>query len=160
MELRVSSCRNICLSPGNHIPIFYLEQPNTEDLVGLHLCNARRDWRDNGNASFRSHHDRSERGSVRSWTSSHGALHSQATAQQSCFVKLICMEDNADGLDLVRHNPSAVTARLPKTKAPGIVSQPVNPEDSAAMTDQLETGHVLLIDVVGYSKLVREEKQP
>ena len=70
------------------------------------------------------------------------------------------MEDNADGLDLVRHNPSAVTARLPKTKAPGIVSQPVNPEDSAAVTDQLEIGHVLLIDVVGYSKLVREEKQP
>jgi len=51
---------------------------------------------------------------------------------------------------------------LPKTTAPGIVSQPVNPEDWAAVPtpDQLEIGHVLLIDVVGYSKLVREEKQP
>ena len=46
--------------------------------------------------------------------------------------------------------------------APGIVSQPVNPEDWAAVPtpDQAEIGHVLLIDVVGYSKLVREEKQP
>ena len=26
--------------------------------------------------------------------------------------------------------------------------------------NRLEIGHVLLIDVVGYSKLVREEKQP
>ena len=36
------------------------------------------------------------------------------------------------------------------------------PEDSAAVPtpDQLEIGHVLLIDVVRYSKLVREEKQP
>jgi hypothetical protein len=36
------------------------------------------------------------------------------------------------------------------------------PEDSAAVPtpDQLEIGHVLLIDVVGYWKLVREEKQP
>ncbi len=51
---------------------------------------------------------------------------------------------------------------LPNTTAPGIVSQPVNPEDWAAVPtpDQLEIGHVLLIDVVGYSKLVREEKQP
>jgi hypothetical protein len=51
---------------------------------------------------------------------------------------------------------------LPKTTAAGIVSRPVNSEDSAAvpMPDQLEIGHVLLIDVVGYSKLVREEKQP
>jgi hypothetical protein len=51
---------------------------------------------------------------------------------------------------------------LPKTTAPGIVSQPVNPEDWAAVPtpDQLKIGHVLLIDVVGYSKLVREEKQP
>ena len=37
-----------------------------------------------------------------------------------------------------------------------------DPEDSAAVPtpDHLEIGHVLLIDVVGYSKLVREEKQP
>jgi hypothetical protein len=36
----------------------------------------------------------------------------------------------------------------------------VNPEDSAAVPmPDLEIGHVLLIDVVGYSKLVREEKQ-
>ena len=36
------------------------------------------------------------------------------------------------------------------------------PRDSAAVPtpDQLEIGHVLLIDVVGYSNLVREEKQP
>ena len=51
---------------------------------------------------------------------------------------------------------------LPKTAAPGIISQPVNPEDSAAvpMRDQLEIGHVLSIEVAGYSKLVREEAQP
>jgi hypothetical protein len=51
---------------------------------------------------------------------------------------------------------------LPKTTAPGIVSQPVNPENSAAVPtpDQLEIGHALLIEVVCYSKLVREEKQP
>ena len=36
------------------------------------------------------------------------------------------------------------------------------PRDPAAVPtpDQLKIGHVLLIDVVGYSKLVREEKQP
>jgi hypothetical protein len=35
-------------------------------------------------------------------------------------------------------------------------------EDSAVVPtpDQLEIGHVLLIDVVGYLKLVRGEKQP
>jgi len=55
-----------------------------------------------------------------------------------------------------------VTARVcPKLRRP-VFSKPVNPEDSAAvpMPDQLEIGHVLLIDVVGYSELVREEKQP
>lgn len=42
-------------------------------------------------------------------------------------------------------------------------SQPVNPQDSPAVPTpdlQRELGHVLLIGVVGYSKLVREEKQP
>jgi len=50
---------------------------------------------------------------------------------------------------------------LPKTTAPGILSETVNPQDSAAVPtpDQLEIGHMLLIDVVGYSKLVREKKQ-
>jgi hypothetical protein len=73
------------------------------------------------------------------------------------------MEDKADSLDLVRHNLSAGTARrLPKTTAPGIVFQPVNPEDSAAIPipDQLQIGYPLLIDVVSCSKVVREEKQP
>jgi hypothetical protein len=51
---------------------------------------------------------------------------------------------------------------LPNIAPPGIVSKPVNPEDSAAVPtpDQLEIGHVLLIDVVGYSKSIREDKQP
>jgi len=51
---------------------------------------------------------------------------------------------------------------LPNIAPPGIVSKPVNPEDSAAVPtpDQLEIGHVLLIDGAAYSKLVREEKQP
>ena len=89
MELRVSSCRNLYLSLGNHIPIFYLEQPNTEDLVGLHLCNARRDWRDNGNVSFRSHHDRSERGGVRSCAYSLSAPQGQLSAPGGCLIKLL-----------------------------------------------------------------------
>src|SRR6266480_71430 len=89
MELRVSNCRNICLSLGNHIPIFYLEQPNTEDLVGLHLCNARRDWRDNGNVSFRSHHDRSERGGVRSCAYSLSAPQGQLSSPGGCLIRLL-----------------------------------------------------------------------
>ena len=134
MELRVSSCGNICLSLGNLIPIFCLEQPNTKDLVGLHLCNAHRDWRDNGNVSFRSHHDRSEHGGVRSWTYSHGALHNQPTAPESCFVKI-----DLDGREFgqSRYCPTQFfcwyLTCLPKTTAPGIVSRPVNPEDSAAV---------------------------
>jgi hypothetical protein len=52
---------------------------------------------------------------------------------------------------------------LPKTMAPGILSETVNSQDSAAVPTpglQRELEHVLLIDVAGYSKLVREEKQP
>ena len=73
------------------------------------------------------------------------------------------MEKNADRFDLVRHDLSEGNRTyLPKTTAAGIISQPVNPEDSAAVPtpDQLKIGRLLLIDVVGCSKLVREEKQP
>ena len=89
MELRVSSGRNICLSLGNHIPIFYLEQPNTEDLVDWNLCYARRDRPRNGDASLRLHHDRSECGSVWSCTYSLGAPEDQLSAPGDCFVKLL-----------------------------------------------------------------------
>ncbi len=130
MEIPVSTGRNLYLSVGNRISIFYLEQPNTEDLVDLHLCNARRDWHYHGDVSLRVRYDRSERGSVRSQTWPHGVPHNQLTAPESCFVKI--------GLD--RQSRSCPTqpfcwyrACLPKTTAPGIVSQPVNPEDWAAV---------------------------
>jgi hypothetical protein len=47
--------------------------------------------------------------------------------------------------------------------ATDIVSPTVKPQDPPAEPTpdlQLEIAHLLLIDVVGYSKLVREEKQP
>ena len=65
MEIPVPSCRNIYLPLGNHISIFYLEQQDEKDLADLHLCNARRDWRYDGNVSFRAHHDCSQRRGVR-----------------------------------------------------------------------------------------------
>src|SRR6266487_4603029 len=130
MEILFPGRGNRCLSVGNRISIFYLEQQDEKDLVNRHLCNARRDWHYHGDVSFRSHHDRSERSGVRSWTWSHGALHSQRAAPESCFVKI----------DLDRQSRSCPTqpycwyrACLPKTTVPGIVSQPVNPEDWAAV---------------------------
>ena len=65
MEISLPSRRNLYLSVGNRISIFYLEQPNTEDLVDLHLCNAPRDWHHHGDVSLRFRHDRSERGCIR-----------------------------------------------------------------------------------------------
>ena len=65
MEKPVPSCRNIYLPLGNHISVFYLEQQDEKDLADLHLCNARRDWRYDGNVSFRAHDDCSQRRGVR-----------------------------------------------------------------------------------------------
>src|SRR5436190_23995825 len=89
MELRVSSCRNLYLSLGNHIPIFYLSEEDEKDLVDWYLCNALRDWRDNGNVSFRSHHDRSERGGVRSCAYSFSAPQGQLSAPGGCLIRLL-----------------------------------------------------------------------
>ncbi len=59
MEVPVSSCRNLYLYVGIWISIFYLEQQDKNDLVDLHLCNARRDWPHHGDVSLRVHHDHS-----------------------------------------------------------------------------------------------------
>jgi hypothetical protein len=65
MEIPVPSRRNLCLPVGNRISVFYLEQQDEKDLADLHLCNARRDWRYDGNVSFRANHDYSQRRGVR-----------------------------------------------------------------------------------------------
>ena len=65
MEISLPSRGNLYLSVGNRISIFYLAQQDEKDLPDLHLCNARRDWRYDGNVSFRAHHDCSQRRSVR-----------------------------------------------------------------------------------------------
>src|SRR5205823_12309723 len=67
MEVPVPSCRNIYFPLGNHISVFYLEQQDEKDLVDLHLCNARRDWRYDGNVSFGSNIVCSVRGGIRTW---------------------------------------------------------------------------------------------
>ena len=43
MEVPVPSRRNLYLSLGNRISIFYLEQQDEKDLVHRHVCDARRD---------------------------------------------------------------------------------------------------------------------
>src|SRR5262249_29499752 len=152
------------LSVGNRISILHLEQQDEKDLVDRHLCNARRDWHHHGDVSVLARHDCPQRGGVRSGTHSLGAVQNQRTAPESCFVKI-----DLDGRECGQSRSCPTQAFcsrptcLPKITAPGNVFQPVNPQDWPAVLApdvQLEIGDVLLIDVAGYSKLVREEKQP
>jgi hypothetical protein len=73
------------------------------------------------------------------------------------------MERNADSLDLVRHNLSATPDVIAQNHGAPYCFSTGEPRRLGRGTDapnRLEIGRVLLIDVVGYSKLVREEKQP
>ena len=65
MEILAPSRGNRCLSVGNRISIFYLEQQDAKNLVDRDLHNARRDRRYHGNVSFRAHHDCSQRRGIR-----------------------------------------------------------------------------------------------
>ena len=66
MEVYVPSRGNRCLSVGNGLSIFYLEQQNAEDLVDWHLCNARRDWPHHGDVPVCVRYDRVKCSRIRS----------------------------------------------------------------------------------------------
>src|SRR2546430_13960761 len=89
MEVPVPWRGNIYLCIGNWISILGLEQQDTKDLADLYLCSARRDWAHDENVSFRAHHDRSQRGGVRSGCYPRGERKDQSAAPGSCLVKLL-----------------------------------------------------------------------
>ena len=89
MEVPVPCRGNIYLCVGNWLSISHLEQQDTKGLADLYLCSARRDWARDGNLSFRAHHDRSQRGGVRSGCYPRGARKDQSAAPGSCLVKLL-----------------------------------------------------------------------
>lgn len=60
MEISLTGRRNIYLGIGNWIPVFYLEQQDTNPLAELHLCAARGNWFGDGDVSFRGGYDRSQ----------------------------------------------------------------------------------------------------
>jgi hypothetical protein len=69
---------------------------------------------------------------------------------------------DCDSIDLVRHIFLLAPHGFAQNHGARYCFLTGEPEDSAAVStpDQLEIGQVLLIDVVGYSKLVRGKKQP
>jgi len=89
MEVLLPSRRNLCLSVGNRISIFYLEQQDEKDLADRNLFNARRNWPNHGHVPLRVRHDCSQSRCVRSGTYSLRAPQDHFSAPRGCHVKLL-----------------------------------------------------------------------
>lgn len=161
VDMPLSTRGNPDLSVGNWISISHLERQDAEILVDWHLYNAPRDWAHDGNVSLRSYHDRPQRRSIRARVYSRRRQSNQfASSRRSFFVRVPVAQECAIP-SAQCYFPVSATSSCPRRSPPILFPNVIPPYTPAepAPDLQLEIAHLSLIDVVGYSKLVREEKQ-
>ena len=143
MEIPVPAGRNFYLPVGIRVSVLYLEHQNTKGLALWRVRDARRDRSYDGNVPFLAGHDRPQRGSVRAGAVSHKGRRDHVTAS-GCLCRNVVK-----------------CRRCLRPRLSLSLAQRVNAADTPAELRpdlQLEIAHLLLLDVVGYSKLLVEEQ--